>query len=110
MARSLTADALKAWGLPQLVDDACLITTELASNAVDHASSGSGMRVSVVHLGNLVRISVIDGDRTRPQLRPWDAEQERGRGLLLVNVLSSRWGVSLLPGGKAVWAELEAAL
>jgi anti-sigma regulatory factor (Ser/Thr protein kinase) len=107
-ARSLVADALEAWGLPQLVDDARLITTELVSNAVDHAA-GYEMRVSVVRLGSLVRISVIDRDRTRPQLRPWDTEQERGRGLLLVKVLSSRWGVSLLPGGKAVWSEMEAA-
>lgn len=34
-------------------------------------------------------------------------EQERGRGLLIVAMVSARWGWLLAPqGGKVVWAEL----
>lgn len=108
-ARCLVADALGTWGLSQLVDDALLVVTELVSNAVVHAS-GPGIRVSVVRLaGRRVRVSVTDRDRNRPQPRPFDVERERGRGLLLIEAMSCRWDVKLLPGGKAVWAELEAS-
>lgn len=106
-ARVLVAAALKGWGLLQLADDAELVVAELVSNAVTHAS-GPGMRVSVVRVtGQRIRVSVIDPDRTLPQARPFDVERERGRGLLLVEAISCRWGVQLLRGGKAVWAELE---
>lgn len=106
-ARALVAGALQAWGLAQLMDDTLLVVTELVSNAVAHAS-GPGMRVSVVRVTALrVRVSVIDPDRTRPQPACFNVKRERGRGLLLVEALSHRWGVHLLRGGKAVWAELE---
>ncbi|MFI0941903.1 ATP-binding protein [Streptomyces sp. NPDC021020] len=109
-ARTLVADALTSWDLAQLADDALLIVTELVSNAVAHAS-GPDMRVSVALVSDRrIRVSVIDAERTRPQARPFDVERERGRGLLLVEAMSCKWGVHLLHEGKAVWAELEASL
>lgn len=108
-ARTLVTDTLASWDLRHLTDDAVLIVTELVSNAVAHAS-GPDMRVSVVRVdARRVRVSVIDADRTRPQPRPFDVERERGRGLLLIEAMSCTWGVHLLHGGKAVWAELEAS-
>jgi hypothetical protein len=54
-----------------------------------------------------VHIEIGDGDDTfplRPLREPVDAEH--GRGLNLVNVLSSRWGVRSGDTGKVVWFEL----
>jgi anti-sigma regulatory factor (Ser/Thr protein kinase) len=34
---------------------------------------------------------------------------ERGRGLLLIDALASRWGVQSQPDGKTVWCELDLA-
>jgi anti-sigma regulatory factor (Ser/Thr protein kinase) len=106
-ARHLVLDALAAWSMPHLGDAATLVLSELVSNAVRHAK-GEGMRVNVTRLtGRRVRLSVLDQDSTRPQMQEPDPAGERGRGLLLVDAESVRWGVELLPGGKRVWAEVE---
>jgi anti-sigma regulatory factor (Ser/Thr protein kinase) len=110
-ARHLAGLALGVWHLPQLADTAALVLTELVSNAVRHAS-GEGMRVTIIRLdARCVRVSVLDRDCTRPQMRTPDPDTEGvgGRGLLLVEALSASWGVDVLPGGKRVWADLEAA-
>lgn len=47
-------------------------------------------------------------DDRLPQTRPVDGEAESGRGLLLVDALADRWGVTRgLPPRKTVWAELD---
>jgi anti-sigma regulatory factor (Ser/Thr protein kinase) len=108
-ARHLVAHALQAWSLPQLMEDAELIVSELVSNTVAHAV-GDCIQVTMLRLSRQrVRISVVDRDSRRPKRRAPDADGERGRGLLLVEACSSEWGVRVLPGGKSVWSELEAA-
>jgi serine/threonine-protein kinase RsbW len=108
-ARRLVHDTLGGWHLLRMDDRAMVIVTELVSNAINHAR-GDGMRVSVVRFpDDRVRIGVIDRDRTRPEIKPMTPDQEGGRGLLLIEAMSSVWGVDLLPGGKRVWAELEAS-
>lgn len=108
-ARRLVHNALDEWHLLQMGDRAMLVVTELVSNAARHAQ-GDGVRVSVVRFsGDRVRIDVIDRDRTRPEIKLGTLDQEGGRGLLLVEAISSVWGVDLLPGGKRVWAVLEPA-
>lgn len=109
-ARHLVSDALDAWHLPQLTDTATLVLTELVSNSVRHAR-GEGMRVTVMRLSErCVRVSVIDRDSTRPRMRDQEPgeDEERGRGLFIIKAESVAWGVDLLPGGKQVWADLEA--
>ena len=107
-ARDLISEALDVWHLPQLADTATLVLTELVSNAIRHAQ-GEGMRVNVTRLTEQrVRVSVLDRDCTLPQIQDQDPDEERGRGLFIVNAESASWGVDLLPGGKRVWADLEA--
>src|SRR5687767_7941788 len=59
LARSFVARTLQEWKLGTLVDDAQLVVSELASNAVLH--SGSEIRVTLCSDGKLwVRIELRD--------------------------------------------------
>jgi len=85
-------------------DDAQLVVSELATNAVIHA--GSPFSVSVRYDGSAVRIAVHDWNPTLPVLRRGGPMAVSGRGLHLVNMLARDWGVEPTPDGKTVWAEL----
>lgn len=107
-ARQFTVRQLEAWGLPQLTDSAQLIVSELVTNAVTHAHPPYGNLISTrfERLGSGVRIEVHDIDGSRPERRDASAEEESGRGLVLVDSLTGgHWGVSDRNGpGKVLWA------
>jgi two-component sensor histidine kinase len=106
LARRLVTNALNAWHLPGLCDDAALVVSELVTNTLDHAD-GSHIHVRICRTQEGgVRIAVEDRTHARPQVRRPDCSQERGRGVYLVDAVSARWGTDLLPWGKRVWAEL----
>jgi anti-sigma regulatory factor (Ser/Thr protein kinase) len=101
-------------GCPALAD-VVLLTSELATNAVQHSATGRGgaFIVAISHGPGRVRVTVTDGgSATRPAVAPEAAELAvSGRGLLLVDVLADRWGyASELDGvtgaSGAVWFEL----
>ena len=99
-ARHFTVGTLRDWGAGDLADDAALVVTELAVNAVVHARSGFTIILSA--RGDLVRISVRDGSPADTALVPIPLH-----GLGAVDALASRWGVeSLGNAGKTVWVEL----
>ncbi|WP_431781538.1 ATP-binding protein [Streptomyces chumphonensis] len=107
-SRILARAALAAWGLPELVEPGALVASELVSNAVRHVGR-LHLRVTVSRPEvALVRIAVVDRSVRPPVLRLPDADDEGGRGLLLVDATAARWGVDPLPWGKRVWAELAA--
>lgn len=87
-----------------VLDDARVVVTELAANAVVHARSA--FSVSIHGDGARLRIGVRDGSRAMPEPRKPAPRGLSGRGLLLVSALASRWGVQPLTDGKVVWAEL----
>ncbi|MEV0348021.1 ATP-binding protein [Nonomuraea sp. NPDC050680] len=93
------------------VDNARLIVTELASNAIQHTASGrSGglVAVDVIGIGaDVARIEVTDdGARTIPCPRASDDLDCRGRGLELVEQISTTWGMRRLGAGHlTVWAQ-----
>lgn len=92
---------------PALVEDAVLVGSELATNAVCHAPSPRGLTVAWDALPDGgVRISVADGSTVQPRREPPSDTAEEGRGLDLVAGLSSAWGIRLEPDGKVVFAEL----
>ncbi|MFI9727214.1 ATP-binding protein [Streptomyces sp. NPDC052092] len=92
------------------VEDAVLIVSELATNAVRHSLSGSvgGWFLVVVGLGDdLVRIEVVDQGGPRvPHLCDVTSQEEGGRGLVLIAGCAKGWGVKNWPEGRSVWAEL----
>jgi hypothetical protein len=100
-ARHFTVAALPAWGGADLADDAALVVTELASNAIVHAHSAFTVVLSA--LDDLLRISVRDAAPVRGnELRPAALH-----GLGAVDAMASRWGVEPLgTAGKTVWVDL----
>lgn len=103
-ARRLTEATLRAWGLAALSETACLLVSELMTNALLHARSGAEI---VLHCGpDGVRIDVCDNSPLPPRLRHFSADAGTGRGLRLLDSLATDWGVEPLPGGKCVWFTL----
>ncbi|MFJ2573292.1 ATP-binding protein [Streptomyces halstedii] len=117
LARLLVGERLDAWGIPYRSpahETLSLITGELCANAVQHGRvPGRDFRVRLTVTADVLRIEVTD---TRTERRPADTRRptapppgsETGRGLLLVEHLATRWGVTPRAGapGKTVWAEL----
>jgi hypothetical protein len=100
-ARHFAVATLNAWGAAELADDAALVVTELAANAIMHVRSAFTLILSV--RDDLLRISVRDaGPLDSAALRPAPLH-----GLWAVDALASRWGVeSLGNAGKTVWVDL----
>lgn len=111
LVRRWVADVLTVAGHCD-VDDARLIASELAGNAVLHTGSGGPgglVRVKVFEVGDaLARIEVIDeGAATVPLPRPATDEECGGRGLWLVQQAAIRWGTRTVPQRwNLVWAEV----
>jgi serine/threonine-protein kinase RsbW len=107
-ARDFARRALE--GCPA-VDDAVLLTSELATNAIVHTVSGmGGMFTVIVCRGDVwVRVEVHDGGSANtPVVSPQTEAGESGRGLSVVERLADRWGhYSAGPDGRVVWFELE---
>jgi hypothetical protein len=102
--RRFVADALDAWQLPDMVDDASIVVSELATNAMLHASSPFWVTIS--RAGSVVKIAVHDASCAAPAGRPAPEEATSGRGMEIVAALSLRSGTDVMPDGKIVWAEL----
>jgi anti-sigma regulatory factor (Ser/Thr protein kinase) len=93
-----------------LADDAALLTSEVATNAVLHTASGQGgtFAVTVRQLANRVRVEVWDaGAVTAPLVRSPDQERESGNGLGIVESIAARWGYLGDGDGRVVWFELD---
>ncbi len=100
---------LRQWGLsPKMTEDAVLLVSELVGNAVRH----TGARVFGLRMRRRrgwIRVEVRDPSRGLPCLMPVQEMDVSGRGLFLVDKLSDRWGVDLLPRGKTTWFEMRVA-
>jgi anti-sigma regulatory factor (Ser/Thr protein kinase) len=87
------------------MDDAALVLSELVGNAVRHGE-GDRLQVHLRRRGDVLRIAVRDGSAVGPVPRDATVEDESGRGLLIIEALSHRWGWQPRPGGKVVWADV----
>ncbi|GGS80778.1 ATP-binding protein [Streptomyces badius] len=106
-ARRLTSCVvLRQWALsPQTAEYAVLLVSELVGNAVRHTGARVfGLRM--VRRRGWIRVEVRDPSRGLPCLMPVREMDVSGRGLFLVDKLSDRWGVDLLPRGKTTWFEM----
>jgi anti-sigma regulatory factor (Ser/Thr protein kinase) len=110
-ARAHVGAVLREWGLGGITDDACLIVSELTTNAVTatrDADSTEPVRIWVLaDTGAGVLFLVWDATMPAPVLRVPTLDAEHGRGLTIVEAISARWGSYLAGGqasGKVVWA------
>jgi anti-sigma regulatory factor (Ser/Thr protein kinase) len=99
------------WGITGLSESAELLVSELVTNAVQ--ASRAMQRITPVRLWLLtdkarVLILVWDASPRAPERVHVSGDAESGRGLLLVETISDKWGWYFPQGtaGKVVWAEI----
>jgi anti-sigma regulatory factor (Ser/Thr protein kinase) len=102
--------ALGSRGLGEYADDAEIITSELVTNAVQHACDNGaktiGVTLTTAESPAAVTIVVSDSSPRGPISRATPPGGEQGRGLQIVEALSAHWGWRREGGGKAVFAVL----
>ena len=105
-ARRFVAEALLDWQVPDRIDDALLLASELVTNAVEHGSPPATLQIAYREPELL--IEVHDASGRLPVLgRLDDPVAERGRGVAIVDAIADSWGVVDIPNdGKAVWCKL----
>lgn len=101
--RRIGTAKLRHWGLEALVDDAQLLISELITNALRYGGNAD-ICLSVVLTASRLVIAVNDGSPQRPQLTESNSDSETGRGIFLVAVYATDWGVS--PDGTTTWCTL----
>ncbi|MGH9090411.1 MAG: ATP-binding protein [Acidimicrobiales bacterium] len=107
-ARAFMASMLDVWSCDDMDRVVELLTSEIVSNAVRHASGPIRVEAALGDDGSL-RVAATDDHPAAPALRDADPEAEGGRGIRLVQRLARRWGVETADGHKLVWFETTVA-
>jgi anti-sigma regulatory factor (Ser/Thr protein kinase) len=100
------------WGLESRGESTELVVSELVTNAVRAAQAvaqASSVRLWLLSDRAQVLILVWDASARLPVRVDASATAESGRGLMLVEAISERWGwyaMQAPDGGKVVWALL----
>ena len=132
LARDFVGRTLRRWDLSELVPDVELAVSEMLTNAVVHARTPIVATLSVA--AGTAELAVTDPDPRTPRLLPQrhdlladldalpaggeDHADPRhagllygpsgsiaaGRGLIILDAISSSWGVTPRADGKDVWA------
>ncbi len=105
-ARSQVRAAICVWDVPVDPSVAILLTSELVTNAISHEAGETVMLVIGCSCGEL-RVDVHDTSWAMPMPVDAPADAEAGRGLMLVESLSTEWGWYQTRAGKAVYFTLE---
>ena len=96
------------WALADLAETVELVVSELVTNAI-RASEGLTPGVPAVRLWlssdrDRVLVQVWDGNHEMPVRQDPDQDAESGRGLMIVDSLSTDCGSYQRSGGKVVWS------
>jgi anti-sigma regulatory factor (Ser/Thr protein kinase) len=114
VAREFTRRTLSGWQADSLFNEVTVVVSELVTNAVCHGLRGtSRSRIRALQLVLLAQehrmlTAVTDPSDEVPVLSPAGQSAENGRGMRVIEVMSSSWGwTPFLTGGKAVWAAFD---
>jgi anti-sigma regulatory factor (Ser/Thr protein kinase) len=111
-ARLHARQVLWEWGLSAFSENAGLIVSELVTNAIQASLSAEcilPVRVWLTSDRSRLLIQVQDSNRHPPARTDADGDDESGRGLVIVEAISAKWGWHPTgdQGGKTVWALIE---
>ncbi|MFF3315572.1 ATP-binding protein [Streptomyces sp. NPDC003035] len=113
-ARAVLHAVLGDWGAGlDVVETAELVLSELVTNALRvrvPSDRQVGIRIAHSTADGLLSLEVSDAGEGCPEIQEPGEDDTQGRGLVLVDALTHRWGVSPRAAGigKTVWAELKA--
>jgi len=108
-ARSFSRAVTTASGIGHIRNDVEILVSELATNAVQHATiPGAPLRLRLLRAGAFLRVEVHDTSPTVPRARQIDLMEETGRGWFLIAVIAERHGTDHTQSGKSVWCEMRA--
>jgi anti-sigma regulatory factor (Ser/Thr protein kinase) len=105
--RGWIRNTLAMYGHEDVLDPALLIMSELATNAVLHGTQSDTIKLLCQLDDGILTIGVIDYDQRQPIILAVSMDDERGRGLMLVDSVSDEWGCAPCDGGKLVFARLK---
>lgn len=104
-ARRFVERTLGAWEMPEYLDEALLVASELVTNSILHARTD--LRLTLRSDGVTgVRVEVYDENSRMPNPAWAPTDATSGRGLNAVAVVASTWGAEDRGDGKVVWAQL----
>ncbi|WP_374064253.1 SpoIIE family protein phosphatase [Streptomyces himalayensis] len=105
-ARRFTRRTLRSWRVTRETDTVLLVVSELVTNALVHTDGP--VRLDLSRIDDRLRVAVADASPRTP-VKPanigWEATG--GRGVLLVEAMSTAWGTVPAGGGKQVWCEID---
>lgn len=95
---------------PDACEQAALVVSELITNVLMHSGLPHTAPIELIAIdrGDVVRVELHDAsDGFDPDLVRRDPDTIGGWGLILVEQLTDRWGVDVLPGDTCCWFELD---
>jgi anti-sigma regulatory factor (Ser/Thr protein kinase) len=99
------------WGLANLADTAELLASEMVTNAVQASdrlkiTDTLVVRITVSTDRETLVIRVWDSSDSMPVSQEAEPDDDRGRGLMIIDALSAGWGLYREADGKVVWATI----
>lgn len=91
LARYMVTTALGEWRLDHLRDDAELLVSELATNAIQHALDENPIRLTIEMDRRWLSLSTRGRSVGTPRTAKPTTNRERGRGLLLIEHIAGSW-------------------
>ncbi|MEU0965302.1 ATP-binding protein [Streptomyces sp. NPDC005917] len=106
-ARTLAQELLSGWGVAGEVADSVLLTvSELVGNAVQHAQPPLRLGLGCDLAAGLVYVEVSDGGPAPDEGAAGLADDEHGRGLMIIDQVSAAHGDRQEAGHAVHWADI----
>ncbi|GAB3956622.1 ATP-binding SpoIIE family protein phosphatase [Streptomyces sparsus] len=107
-SRHQLRELLYDWLLPDQVDGAVLMLSEMLTNVLVHTDGDALMVAEVTgpRGARQLRVEVSDRSDELPHRRSPGELASSGRGLILMDLLAGAWGVDPRGAGKAIWFEV----